>query len=435
MSAYFQPFLDRVRKQSDSPDPVSQGVPYFRRVSHSHGLSPTNESGRRHSAPAFAFSAKDSNQQQQHQHLPPKQAITLWGRMIGYMGSNEKRPTPLPPLQETHRWAESESESQSIDATHLALVTRKYGEISAVASRTSTSSRSSIVVIAHKTQYCPPIDRLYALKLSRPAPNQSSSDHHRARLEAQAALASAFRHPHIVNTLELLPLDKLGNILCLCMEYCAGGDLRTLLQVATTTRNPRVFSEANADCLFKQLLRGLVYLHNRVGVAHCDLAPENLLLTEKGRLKIGGFERAVVFRKTAAAHAVNVHGVVSLSTGRCGSILAYVSPEQYTGQEFDPRAADIWAAALIYVAMRTGGVKKLWSEATEKDRRFAAYVEDRKMESDNAILEEICNDRSQDVLYGMLSIDPAERPAAGEILASAWMQDVHCCIADASEGR
>ncbi|KAL3462357.1 kinase-like domain-containing protein [Aspergillus heterothallicus] len=401
MPAYFQPFLDRVRKQSDTPDPVSLGVPQLRRVSHSHGLSPTNDSGRRHSAPAFTFAQKDAQQRGPHQHIPPKHPITLWGRMTQSMGNGAKHPAPLPPLEELNRW----SESTPIDATSLALVTRKYGEISAVASpsrstSTSTStttttnpSRNTLVLVAHKTQYCPPLDRLYALKLSRPSPKESPADH-RARLEAQATLTSTFRHTHILTTFELLPLDATGSLQCLAMEYCAGGDLRTLIATAIASRNPRTFTEPNTDCLFKQLIRGLVYLHNRLGIAHRDLAPEHILITEKGCLKIAGFGRAIaVQQRESNGHSTGT-GVKSIpsSQGKSGSASAYISPEQYSGEESDPdpRAADIWAAALIYVAMRTGG-KRLWGEATRNDRRFAAYVEERAEGRDNEVLEELCN--------------------------------------------
>lgn len=41
-----------------------------------------------------------------------------------------------------------------------------------------------------------------------------------------------------------------------------------------------------------------------------------------------------------------------MSAGVCGSVL-YIAPEEYMDKEFDPRAVDVWACEVIYMAMRT----------------------------------------------------------------------------------
>ncbi|KAJ0275787.1 hypothetical protein COL922a_014537, partial [Colletotrichum nupharicola] len=159
------------------------------------------------------------------------------------------------------------------------------------------------------------------------------------------------------------------------MENCAGGDLHSLIAGSAAHKLPA----EQADCLFKQLLRGLAYLHSK-DVAHRALAPENLLLTNRGCLKIADFGHATCFR-------VPGEDSVVLSKGKCGISRPYISPEQYTDAEFDPRAVDIWAAAVIYVAMRTG--RNLWQEATESDTGFAQWMEQRSNGKNNAVLDEI----------------------------------------------
>jgi protein-serine/threonine kinase len=68
-----------------------------------------------------------------------------------------------------------------------------------------------------------------------------------------------------------------------------------------------------------------------------------------------------------------------MSAGVCGSA-PYIAPEEYVDKEFDPRAVDIWACGVIYMAMRTG--QHLWRVArTGKDESFKRYVEDRKTEA------------------------------------------------------
>ena len=64
------------------------------------------------------------------------------------------------------------------------------------------------------------------------------------------------------------------------MQYCEQ-DLASLLD-----NMPSPFTETQVKCLTLQMLRGLQYLHDNF-VIHRDLKVSNLLLTDKGCLKIG----------------------------------------------------------------------------------------------------------------------------------------------------
>ena len=44
-------------------------------------------------------------------------------------------------------------------------------------------------------------------------------------------------------------------------------------------------SPSEVECCFKQILRGVEYLHTQ-GVAHRDIKPENLFFDTKGNLKV-----------------------------------------------------------------------------------------------------------------------------------------------------
>lgn len=73
-------------------------------------------------------------------------------------------------------------------------------------------------------------------------------------------------------------------ILCcsifLAMEYCEQ-DLASLLD---NMQAP--FSESQVKCIMLQVLRGLRYLHRNF-IVHRDLKVSNLLMTDKGCVKIG----------------------------------------------------------------------------------------------------------------------------------------------------
>lgn len=249
-------------------------------------------------------------------------------------------------------------------------IIRKYGEIHGILG----FGAFGVVLLSHKVQQSQPaINRFYALKVLRRRPLQTEADYH-TRVNSEFSIVSLLYHRNVARIFELLPIGY--GVLCECMEYYDGGDLHSLVH------NSGQLEEGEADCFLKQLIRGICYLHE-MGVAHRDLKPENLLLSKQGCLKISDFGNAECFR---LAWEDQVH----MSTRRCGST-PYISPEQYLGGEFDPRAVDIWAAALIYVAMRTGRI--LWKVAIYKDECFRVYVESCKARRKSSSIEEICHVR------------------------------------------
>ena len=74
----------------------------------------------------------------------------------------------------------------------------------------------------------------------------------------------------------------------LVMEYCEQ-DLASLIDNMQTP-----FSESQVKCIFIQLMRGLKYLHTNF-IVHRDLKVSNLLMTDKGCLKIADFGLARLF--------------------------------------------------------------------------------------------------------------------------------------------
>ncbi|KAJ1560417.1 serine/threonine-protein kinase HAL4/sat4 [Nowakowskiella sp. JEL0078] len=90
---------------------------------------------------------------------------------------------------------------------------------------------------------------------------------------------------------------------------------------------------------FKQLLRGVKYLHD-MGVAHRDLKPENLLLCDDGKtLKITDFGVSEVFR-TPFCNATKK------AKGLCGSG-PYIAPEEFEAKEYNSEQVDVWACGII----------------------------------------------------------------------------------------
>ena len=307
------------------------------------------------------------------------------------------------------------------DPNHAENLVQKYGKCQEIIGR----GAFGVVRISHKHEGASEL--LYAVKDFRRRPQETSKKYQK-RLTSEFCISSSLRHPNVIHTLDLLQ-DAKGDY-CEVMEYCSGGDLYTLVLAAGTLQVPE------ADCYFMQLMRGVGYMHE-MGVAHRDLKPENLLLTAHGALKITDFGNGECFR---TAWEKEPHMTAAL----CGSA-RYIAPEEYQGGEFDPRAVDVWACGVIYMAMRTG--RNLWRLAKKREDEFyARYLEERGDEDGYAPIESLhrashgsrsskcgcCDDVKawcRNVIYSILDPNAGRRITASQFLKSEWAQEIKVCKA------
>ena len=299
--------------------------------------------------------------------------------------------------------SEQQSTSVSKQKDSLSFV-EKYGHCQEVLGK----GAFGVVRICHKK----PVNKndselLYAVKEFKKRSNESAEKYSK-RLTAEFCISSSLHHPNIVATLDLFQ-DAKGDY-CEVMEYCAGGDLFTLI----ITSGKLEYMEA--DCFFKQLVKGVVYMHD-VGVCHRDLKPENLLLTSNGILKITDFGNSECFKMAWEKD-------IYLSGGICGST-PYIAPEEYTQEEFDPRPVDIWACGVIYMAMRTG--RQLWTSAKKDDKFYLKYLKARKEKDGYEPIEVLKRARCRNVIYSMLDPVPHRRITGKQILNSEWGREIRCC--------
>lgn len=293
------------------------------------------------------------------------------------------------------------------NSSSLPLI-EKYGKCQEVIGKGSYGT----VRIAHKFDRDTQREVLYAVKEFKKK-SQESESHFNKRLTSEFCISSSLHDINIIHTLDLMK-DARGEY-CQVMEYCDGGDLYSLI----LSSGDDGLKQNEADCFFKQLIRGVVYMHS-MGVAHCDLKPENLLLTCSGVLKISDFGNAECFRM---AWETEVH----LSNGVCGS-RPYIAPEQFREKEFDPRCADVWATGVIYMAMRTGSY--MWQVAIpEEDTYYEQYLQGRKHKDGFEPIEGLRRSRCRNVIYSILDPVPGRRITAKQILNSEWVRSIVLCEA------
>jgi len=173
------------------------------------------------------------------------------------------------------------------------------------------------------------LERRVALKVMHA--HLSDDSVFQSRFIQEARSAARLADPHVVNVFDQ---GQDRDMAYLVMEYLPGITLRELL------REQKKLSVQQTVTIMDAILGGLAAAH-RAGIVHRDVKPENVLLAEDGRIKIGDFGLA---RATTANTAT---GQMLLGT------IAYLAPELVTRGQADARS-DIYALGIMLYEMLTG---------------------------------------------------------------------------------
>ena len=214
----------------------------------------------------------------------------------------------------------------------------------------------------------------------------------------------------------------------LIMEYMEH-DLQTLLQKRYR------FNKDQVKSLMKQLLEGVNYLHSK-DIIHRDLKGGNLLLNNKGELKIADFGLARVFHTELKCLTKNV------------VTYWYRAPELFLNLDLYNEKIDMWSIGCIFSELLTGQIlfrgtektidqmskiyEKLghpdaeWKEVVQLElwedlkprKRYTNTLEQYHVEN----CPFIDND-AIDLLQRLLKYNPRERLNAAEALNHPYLQD------------
>jgi serine/threonine-protein kinase len=164
------------------------------------------------------------------------------------------------------------------------------------------------------------------------------------RLQREIDIIKSVSHELLVGYIDdFVVEDEAGKNFFLVMEFVEGRNLRKILN-----ENEKL-EEGVAITFFKQILKGLDYLHNfrgegdDVGIIHRDLKPENILVQSNGKIKIVDFGISKVIDFTSIT-----------STGEVFGTGPYMSPEQITDSKNIDKRSDLYTAGVILYEMLTG---------------------------------------------------------------------------------
>ena len=192
-------------------------------------------------------------------------------------------------------------------------------------------------------------------------------------------------HQNLVSLLEVLD-DPEEDSLYMVLEMCKKG---VIMKVGMhEPADP--YDDESCRCWFRDLILGIEYLHAQ-GVAHRDIKPDNLLLTEDDELKIVDFGVSEMFEKSSD----------SLSTKSAGSP-AFLPPELCVAKHgnISGKAADIWSMGVTLYCLAFGHVP------FEKTNILELY---RSITNDPVLVKEDIDPDLKVLIYGLLEKDPEKR--------------------------
>ncbi|CAL1570226.1 unnamed protein product [Knipowitschia caucasica] len=175
--------------------------------------------------------------------------------------------------------------------------------------------------------YCKNTEHKYVLKEIQLPQNSRCESTRR-----EAVLLSKMRHANIVAFREFF---EDGNLLCIVMEHCSGGDLLQRIQ----RQQKKPFPVDNIFKWFAQMCAGAKHIHDK-RVLHRDLKTKNIFLTENGTIKLGDFGSACVLN-SSKAYAQTYVGTPY-----------YVAPEIWDNQPYNNKS-DVWSLGCVLYELCT----------------------------------------------------------------------------------
>lgn len=259
----------------------------------------------------------------------------------------------------------------------------------------------------------------------------------RNMVEREVLVGQAARHPHVAECVQ--PFATRTDLFT-AERYYAGGELfesvESYYRSSTGTGADGGLPLSVAGRLFRELLRGLLYLHEGMGLAHRNVKLENVLLDEGNGVRLSGLGMCAVTVGEAEGEPVDV-----LLRLCCGS-KHYVAPELLDGQPYEGPAVDLWAAGVVLFALVTGAfpfdaASDRRSSTGNNASNTSSKNNSTSVAADEAIFDQVRRGEEvldghaafralpdpqlQDLLRGLLRANPAVRLSAAEALEHPFL--------------
>jgi len=163
----------------------------------------------------------------------------------------------------------------------------------------------------------------------------------RRRFQREAQMASSLNHPHILTVYDV---GEFNGRQYLVTEFVDGGTLKNWAQ-----QQPRNWEDVAQ--LLTGVADGLAAAH-QAGILHRDIKPDNILVTASGYAKLADFGLAKL-EDDAPVSATRTLTEQQTQKGMVMGTIAYMSPEQASGQTLDARS-DMFSFGVVLYEMLAG---------------------------------------------------------------------------------
>jgi serine/threonine protein kinase len=170
----------------------------------------------------------------------------------------------------------------------------------------------------------------------------ATDEHARQRLLREAKTAATLDHQNICAIYEVA---QEGGHSFIVLQYIEGETLaRRLKRELPGSREALAIAAQVADALNEAHARGII---------HCDIKPENIMLTPRGQVKVLDFGLAKVLRDPGIVEGEAQTGSMLSIPGMVMGTVPYMSPEQVRGEELDCRS-DIFSFGTVLYELISG---------------------------------------------------------------------------------
>lgn len=184
------------------------------------------------------------------------------------------------------------------------------------------------------------LDRKVAIKVL--PPDSLANPNLKKRLVREAQAAARLDHPNIC---AIYDVNEANSLTFIVMQYIEGETLADKMEL-----NPLLLSDALA--IAEQAAEGLSEAHAR-GIVHRDIKPQNMMLTQRGQLKLLDFGLAKQMRTIEPVDYDAPTESLLTTPGHVVGTMPYMSPEQVQGEPLDARS-DIFSLGVTFYEMLAG---------------------------------------------------------------------------------
>lgn len=186
----------------------------------------------------------------------------------------------------------------------------------------------------------PDLDRTVAVKIL-PQVTENAEVYEQRFIREARALAK-LNHPNIVTVFDF---GKIQGLYYFVMEYVDGVTLRDAISGGKLTAK-------DALAIVSQLCDSLQFAHEE-GIVHRDIKPDNILIDQRGRVKVADFGLAKLVGQDSAGE--NLTG-----TQQVMGTMRYMAPEQMAGTKHVDHRADIYSLGVVFYELLTGELPLGW---------------------------------------------------------------------------